>query len=53
MKAKSFTPPWIIAHRGFKKKYPENTLIAFQAAIDAGVPMVDPGTYNQRTRIGP
>jgi glycerophosphoryl diester phosphodiesterase len=41
MKAKSFTPPWIIAHRGFKKKYPENTLIAFQAAMDAGVPMIE------------
>ena len=37
----SFAPPWIIAHRGFKKKYPENTLIAFQAAMDAGVPMIE------------
>jgi glycerophosphoryl diester phosphodiesterase len=33
--------PWIAAHRGFKKKYPENTLAAFQAAIDAGVPMIE------------
>jgi len=33
--------PWIIAHRGFKKKYPENTLVAFQAAMDTGVPMVE------------
>ena len=41
MKATSFTPPWIIAHRGFKKKYPENTLVAFQAAMDAGVPMIE------------
>ena len=41
LKAKSFTPPWIVAHRGFKKKYPENTLIAFQAAMDAGVPMIE------------
>ena len=37
----SCNSPWIIAHRGFKKKYPENTLIAFQAAMDAGVPMVE------------
>ena len=37
----SFSSPWIIAHRGFKKKYPENTLIAFQAAMDAGVPMIE------------
>lgn len=41
LKETSFTPPWIIAHRGFKKKYPENTLIAFQAAMDAGVPMIE------------
>ena len=41
MEAKSFIPPWIIAHRGFKKKYPENTLITFQAAMDAGVPMIE------------
>jgi glycerophosphoryl diester phosphodiesterase len=39
--AKSFIPPWIVAHRGFKKKYPENTLAAFQAAMDAGVPMIE------------
>ncbi|MCK5347430.1 MAG: hypothetical protein KAR20_28665 [Candidatus Heimdallarchaeota archaeon] len=31
---KSF-PIAIIAHRGYKKKYPENTLLAFQKAIDA------------------
>jgi glycerophosphoryl diester phosphodiesterase len=36
-----FSPPWIIAHRGFKKKYPENTLAAFQAAMDAGVTMIE------------
>jgi glycerophosphoryl diester phosphodiesterase len=41
LKEKSFTPPWIVAHRGFKKKYPENTLAAFQAAMDAGVPMIE------------
>ena len=26
-----------IAHRGFKGKYPENTLLAFKKAIDIGV----------------
>ena len=41
LKKMSFSSPWIIAHRGFKKKYPENTLIAFQAAMDAGVPMIE------------
>ena len=37
----SCNSPWIIAHRGFKKKYPENTLVAFQAAMDTGVPMIE------------
>ena len=41
MSTRSFNPPWIIAHRGFKKNYPENTLVAFQAAIDAGVQMIE------------
>jgi len=29
--------PFVIGHRGIPKIYPENTLISFQAAIDAGV----------------
>ncbi len=41
LEEKSFSSPWIIAHRGFKKKYPENTLVAFQAAMNAGVPMIE------------
>lgn len=28
--------PWVIAHRGFAVSAPENTLSAFQAALDAG-----------------
>jgi glycerophosphoryl diester phosphodiesterase len=40
-KANKFQSPWIIAHRGFRAKYPENTLIAFQAALDAGVTMIE------------
>jgi glycerophosphoryl diester phosphodiesterase len=40
-KIKHFSPPWIIAHRGYPYKYPENTLAAFQAAVTAGVPMVE------------
>ncbi|UCH21472.1 MAG: glycerophosphodiester phosphodiesterase, partial [Deltaproteobacteria bacterium] len=38
---KNFKPPWIIAHRGYRARYPENTIIAFQAALDAGVPMIE------------
>ncbi len=41
LEAITFTSPWIVAHRGFQKKYPENTLVAFQAAMDAGVPMIE------------
>ena len=29
-------PPQTIAHRGYKARYPENTLLAFSKAIDAG-----------------
>ncbi|ALP53435.1 hypothetical protein Tel_09895 [Candidatus Tenderia electrophaga] len=29
-------PPILIAHRGYAKKFPENTLVAIQAALDAG-----------------
>lgn len=37
----SFSSPWVIGHRGFAARYPENTLVAFQAAMDAGVPMIE------------
>ena len=30
------TPPIVIAHRGYAARYPENTLTALQAAVDAG-----------------
>lgn len=33
--------PWVVAHRGYSSKYPENTLVAFKAAIDCGVPMIE------------
>lgn len=29
-------PPWIVAHRGVSARFPENTLAAFDAAVDAG-----------------
>jgi glycerophosphoryl diester phosphodiesterase len=38
---KRFKTPWIIAHRGYRTKYPENTLSAFQAALDAGASMIE------------
>jgi len=35
LKNKENFPIAIIAHRGFKKKYPENTMLAFRKAIEA------------------
>ena len=40
-KIRHFTPPWVVAHRGYRQKYPENTLAAFQAAMEAGVSMIE------------
>ena len=40
-KIKHLTLPWIIAHRGYRQKYPENTLAAFQAAMETGVSMIE------------
>ncbi len=34
-------PPVIIAHRGYRRRFPENTLAAFAAAFDSGAPMVE------------
>lgn len=33
--------PVIVAHRGYRARYPENTMAAFQAALDLGVPMIE------------
>jgi glycerophosphoryl diester phosphodiesterase len=33
--------PWVVAHRGFSARYPENTLVAFAAAADAGADMIE------------
>ena len=41
MNLSELTPPIIIAHRGFKMKYPENTMTAFKAALEAGAKMIE------------
>lgn len=33
--------PIVIAHRGYKAKYPENTLASFRAAVDSGAKMLE------------
>ena len=49
-KINNFNPPWVIAHRGYRKKYPENTLAAFQAAVEAGAPMFELDVMFSRDR---
>jgi glycerophosphoryl diester phosphodiesterase len=49
-KISHFTPPWVTAHRGYRKKYPENTLAAFQAAVAAGAPMIELDVMFSRDR---
>ena len=49
-KINNFDPPWVTAHRGYRKKYPENTLAAFQAAMAAGAPMVELDVMFSRDR---
>ena len=41
MNLSSFKKPLIAAHRGFRAKYPENTRIAFEAAVQAGAQMLE------------
>ena len=46
----NFKTPWIIGHRGYCAKYPENTLISFQAAIEAGAKMIELDVMFSRDR---
>jgi glycerophosphoryl diester phosphodiesterase len=41
MKMKSLRYPLIIAHRGYSSRYPENTLIAFEKALESDVQMIE------------
>ncbi len=47
---KHFTPPWVIAHRGYSQNFPENTLAAVQGALTAGVPMIEIDVMFSRDR---
>ncbi len=37
----SKTKPWLIAHRGYPNRYPENSLAGFRAAVDAGARLLE------------
>lgn len=41
MKLEKLNYPLIIAHRGYRQQFPENTLAAFQGALDIGVQMLE------------
>jgi glycerophosphoryl diester phosphodiesterase len=42
--------PWIIGHRGYHAKYPENTIASFEAAIEAGATMIELDVMLSRDR---
>ncbi|MEA3231939.1 MAG: glycerophosphodiester phosphodiesterase family protein [Thermodesulfobacteriota bacterium] len=46
----TFTHPLLVAHRGFRANYPENTMIAFKAGVDAGAQMVELDVHMTRDR---
>lgn len=43
----------LVAHRGYAAKYPENTIEACQAAVDAGAKWVEVDVQNRHGRTGP
>ena len=43
--------PWVVAHRGYRAKYPENTIVAFEAAIAAEADMIELDVCLTRDRI--
>lgn len=43
--------PWVVAHRGYRGQYPENTCAAFEAAIRAGADMIEIDVCLTRNRI--
>jgi glycerophosphoryl diester phosphodiesterase len=46
----NFGPPWIVGHRGYRARYPENTLIGFEAAVAAGAAMIELDVMLSRDR---
>ena len=43
--------PWVVAHRGYRGSYPENTLVAFEGAIRANSDMIELDVSLTRDRI--
>ncbi|MBG56192.1 MAG: hypothetical protein CL935_03565 [Deltaproteobacteria bacterium] len=40
-KLENIKRPWVVAHRGYSARFPENTASAFDAAISAGADMIE------------
>ena len=43
--------PWVVAHRGYSGRYPENSASAFDAAIGIGAEMVELDVCLTKDRI--
>jgi glycerophosphoryl diester phosphodiesterase len=47
----SLKAPWVIAHRGFSGQFPENTLVAFEAAVGGRADMIELDVSLSRERV--
>ncbi len=43
--------PWVIAHRGYRAAFPENTISAFMAAIEVKADMIELDVCLTRDRV--
>jgi glycerophosphoryl diester phosphodiesterase len=50
LKLTTFKRPLIIAHRGYRSRFPENTLVSFEAALDAEAQMIELDVMLSRDR---
>ena len=41
----------ITAHRGFSGQYPENTILAFEKALDLGVDLIEFDLYGSKDNV--
>ena len=50
-KLEKINRPWVVAHRGYSGRYPENTASAFEAAIGASADMIELDVCLTKDRI--
>ena len=51
IKLEKIKRPWVVAHRGYSGRYPENTASAFEAAIGAGADMIELDVCMTKDRV--